>query len=195
VYTTTTNTATAAGDGDSDGVADSTNSSPTGTAAATVSAGTGSSSDTDDDTVVLQSESCRVGFRAVRISEGLLRVNGIPLIVNGVNRHEHDERGGKAVRRYTAVQDVLLLKVSLTVQFYSSTLISSVPKNQGWQCYLHIWCTRTVQRLRFKANTLTLLSHLRLATYTLLSRARLVTSGVWMRSAPNILQGVCLYAE
>jgi beta-galactosidase/beta-glucuronidase len=119
VYTTTT---TAAGTDGATGSATGHSSSSTGaaavrhgsstTAAATAGTAAGDSSDSDDDTVVLQSESCRVGFRAVRISEGLLRVNGVPLIVNGVNRHEHDERGGKAVRRYTAVQDVLLLKVS-----------------------------------------------------------------------------------
>jgi Glycosyl hydrolases family 2, TIM barrel domain len=133
VYTTTTTTAAAAGDdGATDSVTGSSGSSAGAaaqrhgsTTSATTVAATASvddSSVTDGDTVVLQSESCRVGFRAVRITEGLLRVNGIPLIVNGVNRHEHDERGGKAVRRYTAVQDVLLLKVSTSVMYIYTLL-------------------------------------------------------------------------
>lgn len=38
-----------------------------------------------------QAESCRVGFREISIEQGQLRVNGRPIHIRGVNRHEHDE--------------------------------------------------------------------------------------------------------
>lgn len=47
-----------------------------------------------------QSESTRVGFRVVEIKDGRVMVNGQPIIVQGVNRHEHDPVNGK-VRGHT----------------------------------------------------------------------------------------------
>ena len=38
---------------------------------------------------VLQAESCRVGFRAVHIISGLLRVDRTPITIRGTNLHEH----------------------------------------------------------------------------------------------------------
>ena len=39
----------------------------------------------------------RVGFRNVEIRGGQLLVNGVPITIKGVNRHEHDPRTGRAV--------------------------------------------------------------------------------------------------
>lgn len=47
-----------------------------------------------------QSESTRVGFRVVEIKDGRVMVNGQPITVQGVNRHEHDPVNGK-VRPHT----------------------------------------------------------------------------------------------
>ncbi|KAG5189277.1 glycosyl hydrolases family 2, TIM barrel domain-containing protein [Tribonema minus] len=83
-----------------------------------------SSSGSSSELQVLQSESCRVGFRVMTIGgaaisgnggsrdggDGVLRVNGARIVVNGANRHEHDDVGGYAVTRATMVQDVLLMK-------------------------------------------------------------------------------------
>ncbi|MGG5838937.1 sugar-binding domain-containing protein, partial [Huaxiibacter chinensis] len=38
---------------------------------------------------VLEVEACDVGFRCVEIGNGLLKLNGQPLLIRGVNRHEH----------------------------------------------------------------------------------------------------------
>ena len=38
----------------------------------------------------IQIESCRVGFRCVQILSGLLRIDRQPILVKGVNLHEHD---------------------------------------------------------------------------------------------------------
>ncbi|MFJ9556361.1 glycoside hydrolase family 2 TIM barrel-domain containing protein [Nocardiopsis sp. NPDC101807] len=52
----------------------------------------------------------RVGFRTVEVSGGLLRVNGRPLLLRGVNRHEWHPDHGRAVPRETMREDVLLMK-------------------------------------------------------------------------------------
>ncbi|MFD6949662.1 beta-galactosidase [Nocardiopsis sp. TSRI0078] len=52
----------------------------------------------------------RIGFRTVEVSGGLLRVNGRPLLLRGVNRHEWHPDHGRAVPRETMREDVLLMK-------------------------------------------------------------------------------------
>ncbi|MEJ2043087.1 MAG: beta-galactosidase [Reinekea sp.] len=59
---------------------------------------------------VLDAERTRVGFRQVEIRGGLLRVNGQPLLIRGVNRHEHDPQRGHAVTRDSMIQDITLMK-------------------------------------------------------------------------------------
>ncbi len=55
-------------------------------------------------------EACDVGFRQVEISGGLLKLNGQPLLLRGVNRHEHHPERGHAVDRESMEQDIRLLK-------------------------------------------------------------------------------------
>ncbi|MDQ6646188.1 MAG: DUF4981 domain-containing protein, partial [Pseudomonadota bacterium] len=58
----------------------------------------------------IEVERTRVGFRDVRIAGGQLRVNGRPILIKGVNRHEHDPSTGHFVSRARMLQDVLLMK-------------------------------------------------------------------------------------
>ena len=58
----------------------------------------------------LEYESCKVGFRQVEIAGGRLLVNGRPVLLKGVNRHEHDDTRGRAVTEETMLADVLLMK-------------------------------------------------------------------------------------
>ncbi|PMG38921.1 beta-D-galactosidase [Vibrio splendidus] len=51
-----------------------------------------------------------VGFRAVEISDGLLKLNGKPLLIRGVNRHEHHPELGHTMTREGMIQDIKLLK-------------------------------------------------------------------------------------
>lgn len=51
-----------------------------------------------------------VGFRRVEVVGRELRINGRPVPIRGVNRHDHDERFGKAVTREGMRADVLLMK-------------------------------------------------------------------------------------
>nr|WP_042196090.1 glycoside hydrolase family 2 TIM barrel-domain containing protein [Kibdelosporangium sp. MJ126-NF4]CEL22396.1 Beta-galactosidase [Kibdelosporangium sp. MJ126-NF4] len=52
----------------------------------------------------------RVGFRTVTIEDGQIKVNGTPIMLKGVNRHEHHPTLGRAVPYETARADVLLMK-------------------------------------------------------------------------------------
>ena len=53
---------------------------------------------------------CSVGFRHVEVRDRALLVNGEPVRINGVNRHEHDDRTGRALTRESMETDVLLMK-------------------------------------------------------------------------------------
>jgi len=64
----------------------------------------------DAEGLCLEATRVRVGFRTVEIGGRELRVNGRPVLIRGVNRHDHDERRGKAVTRDDIRDDLLLMK-------------------------------------------------------------------------------------
>ena len=51
----------------------------------------------------------KIGFRTVEIKGGLLRVNGKPILVKGVNRHEHSGETGQYVDRKTMLDDIRIM--------------------------------------------------------------------------------------
>ncbi|MFF1637788.1 glycoside hydrolase family 2 TIM barrel-domain containing protein [Streptomyces sp. NPDC058246] len=52
----------------------------------------------------------RIGFRTVQLADGLIKVNGKPLLFKGVNRHEWHPEQGRALDLETMRADVLLMK-------------------------------------------------------------------------------------
>jgi beta-galactosidase len=54
--------------------------------------------------------SSKVGFRKVEINDGQLMVNGVPLIIHGTNRHEHDMVNGHTLDRESMLKDIKLMK-------------------------------------------------------------------------------------
>ncbi|HEX7626711.1 MAG TPA: glycoside hydrolase family 2 TIM barrel-domain containing protein [Gaiellaceae bacterium] len=50
------------------------------------------------------------GFRQVEIRDRQLLVNGEPVLIAGVNRHEHDDTHGRVISRESMEQDVRLMK-------------------------------------------------------------------------------------
>ncbi|WP_432103142.1 glycoside hydrolase family 2 TIM barrel-domain containing protein [Streptomyces sp. bgisy091] len=52
----------------------------------------------------------RIGFRTVAVRDGRFTVNGVPVLLRGVNRHEHDPDKGRAIGLDTMRQDLLLMK-------------------------------------------------------------------------------------
>jgi beta-galactosidase len=61
--------------------------------------------ESDDDAVA-----CRVGFRTVEVRDRRLLVNGRPVLIRGVNRHDHDDVRGRAVTPELMETDARLMK-------------------------------------------------------------------------------------
>lgn len=76
----------------------------------------------------LETEACDVGFRKVEIANGLLKLNGKPLLIRGVNRHEHHPLTGQAVDEATMVQDILLMKQNN----FNAVRCSHYPNHPQW---------------------------------------------------------------
>ena len=57
-----------------------------------------------------ESVAVRVGFRRIEIRDRRLLVNGKPIFVCGVNRHEHDDVHGRVVSRAAMEHDIRLMK-------------------------------------------------------------------------------------
>lgn len=55
-------------------------------------------------------KSMRTGFRMVEIVDEKILVNGMPLLIRGVNRHEFDGDNGWTVSRDMRVRDIVLMK-------------------------------------------------------------------------------------
>ena len=53
-----------------------------------------------------------IGFRNIRIEDGQLKVNGVPVTIRGVNRHEHDPRTGHVVSVERMEEDIRLMKAN-----------------------------------------------------------------------------------
>ena len=56
-------------------------------------------------------EACRVGVRVVDIHDRRLRINRVPVIIQGVNRHEHCPQRGKSVSEESMIEDIVLMKM------------------------------------------------------------------------------------
>jgi beta-galactosidase len=59
---------------------------------------------------VLESAGCKVGFRKVEIRDGRLLVNGVPVYLKGVNRHEHDPLTAHVISEESMRKDLALMK-------------------------------------------------------------------------------------
>ena len=64
----------------------------------------------DNKGAVIQAISQKTGFRKVELKNGHLLVNGQPIKIKGVNRHEFDMYTGRYVTRESMIQDILLMK-------------------------------------------------------------------------------------
>lgn len=58
---------------------------------------------------MLHTTGCDVGFRTAEIRDGQFRINGVPVLVKGVNHHEHSQLG-RTVPREVMEQDIRLMK-------------------------------------------------------------------------------------
>lgn len=64
----------------------------------------------DEQGRVVEADSCSVGFRKIEIRDGRFLVNGQPIRLRGVNRHEIDPDAGHALSTARMIQDITLMK-------------------------------------------------------------------------------------
>jgi len=64
----------------------------------------------DGSEKVMEAESCRFGFRKVEIRDCQLLINGVPILIKGVNRHEIHPDLGRAITEEVMLQDIKLMK-------------------------------------------------------------------------------------
>lgn len=82
----------------------------------------------DEDGATTEAIATRIGFRDVRIEDGLLKVNGVPVTIRGVNRHEHDPGTGRVVSEERMLREVALMK-SLNI---NAVRTSHYPDHERW---------------------------------------------------------------
>jgi beta-galactosidase len=71
---------------------------------------------------------CKTGFRKVEIRHGQLLVNGVPIRIKGVNRHEHDDSTAHVLSDQLLLKDIALLK-----QFnFNAVRTSHYPNDPRW---------------------------------------------------------------
>jgi beta-galactosidase len=66
----------------------------------------------NDDGICEEAVSCKVGFRTSEVRNGLLLINGVPVTIKGVNRHEHDP-----VKIHVMTEEMMLKDIRLMKQF------------------------------------------------------------------------------
>lgn len=64
----------------------------------------------DQEGNILETAGCRMGFRTSEVKNGQFLVNGKPVLVKGVNRHEHDPVTGHVISRELMLKDITLMK-------------------------------------------------------------------------------------
>ena len=69
----------------------------------------------------------RVGFRRVEIIDGILTVNGQPITVRGVNRHEHDPDRAHVIDEESMIEDIRLMK-QLNINAVRAAHYPNVPR-------------------------------------------------------------------
>lgn len=59
---------------------------------------------------IIQRVESKIGFRSIEITDGKLLINGKPIRLRGVNRHEMDPINGKVMTEERMKQDIMLMK-------------------------------------------------------------------------------------
>ena len=77
---------------------------------------------------IIEVEHCKTGFRKIEIKNNQLLINGVPILIKGANRHEHDPDFGRAVPVSRMIEDITIMK-----QFnLNAVRTSHYPNNPVW---------------------------------------------------------------
>lgn len=64
------------------------------------------------DGTIVEQVTQKVGFRTIRIEDGQLLINGQPIKIRGVNRHEHDPHKARVMTEELMIKDLKLMKAA-----------------------------------------------------------------------------------
>ena len=64
------------------------------------------------DGTIIEQINQKVGFRTIRIADGQLLINGQPIKIRGVNRHEHDPYKARVMTEELMLKDLQLMKAA-----------------------------------------------------------------------------------
>lgn len=71
---------------------------------------------------------CKIGFRSIEIKDGQVLINGNPIRLRGVNRHEHSPRTGRSISENDMITDIVLMKRANI----NAVRTSHYPNNPRW---------------------------------------------------------------
>ena len=64
----------------------------------------------NDKKEITEVVTAKVGFRKVEIVDGVFQINGVAVLIKGVNRHEHDQFKGHVISEASMVKEISLMK-------------------------------------------------------------------------------------
>ncbi len=64
----------------------------------------------NDRKKIIQNYTFKIGFREIEIKNKQLLINGVPITIKGVNRHEHDMVNGRVITLNSMIEDIKLMK-------------------------------------------------------------------------------------
>ena len=70
----------------------------------------------------------KIGFRSIETKDGQLLINGNPIRLRGVNRHEHSPRTGRSISEEDMIKDIVLMKRANI----NAVRTSHYPNNPRW---------------------------------------------------------------
>ncbi|MCF6357919.1 MAG: DUF4981 domain-containing protein [Draconibacterium sp.] len=62
------------------------------------------------DGEIVETVSSKIGFRKVEIIDDIFKINGVAVLIKGVNRHEHDQYTGHVISEENMIKEIALLK-------------------------------------------------------------------------------------
>jgi beta-galactosidase len=77
---------------------------------------------------ITEVRTCKVGFRKIEWGTFGLRINGQKVLLQGANRHEHDQYNGKILTRESMIQDIVLMKQ----HNFNAVRTSHYPNDERW---------------------------------------------------------------
>ncbi|WP_372653383.1 glycoside hydrolase family 2 TIM barrel-domain containing protein, partial [Draconibacterium sp.] len=64
----------------------------------------------DENGTTVEAVNSNIGFRKIEIIDAVFHINGVPVTIKGVNRHEHDQYKGHVVSEEAMIKEIALMK-------------------------------------------------------------------------------------